>query len=81
MSDLSRKLMRFKEQDEQAERAINRTEGEIKQMTDGLKKRFGVSSIDKAENLLTKKISLREKKEAKFEADMGVLETEYYAND
>lgn len=77
MSDLSRKLMKFKEQDEQAGKLILRIEGEIKQMTGGLKKRFGVDSIDKAENLLNKKITLRKKKEISFESDMEVLEAEY----
>lgn len=77
MSDLSRKLMKFKEQDEQAGRAINRIEGEIKQMTNGLKKRFGVDSISNAKKLLEKKITLRKKKEISFEADMEVLEAKY----
>jgi hypothetical protein len=77
VSDLSTKLLQLKKQDEQAGKLILRIEGEIKQMTGGLKKRFNVSSVEKAENLLKKKILLREKKEAKLEADMEVLETEY----
>lgn len=80
MSDLSRKLMKFKDQDEQAGRAINRIEGEIKQMTDGLKKRFGVSNIEKAKILLNKKTKLKEKKENSLEIEVEKLESEYIFN-
>lgn len=77
MSDLSSKLMKLKEQDERAGKLIHRIEGEIKQITDGLKRQFGVSSISKAETLLQKKVALREKKEISLETDVEDLEAEY----
>lgn len=77
MSNLSQKLLRLKERDEQAGRMINRSEGEIKQIKDNMEKRFGVSTISKAETLLKKKRALREKKGISLESDVEVLEAEY----
>lgn len=79
MSNLSAKLLRLKDQDEQAGKMVNRMEGEILQSTNDLKKRFGVSTVEKAEMLLKKKTILKEKKRNALEADIEVLEAEYYA--
>lgn len=77
MSNLSSRLIRLKEQDERAGKLISRMDGEISQIKDGMKKRFGVSAIDKAESLLKKKVTLREKKKNSLEAELEVLEAEY----
>ena len=77
MRNLSSRLLHLQEQDEQAGQGINRTEGEIKQITDRMDQQFGVSDIDKAESLLKKKVTLKAKKEDSLEADLKVLEAEY----
>lgn len=70
-------LLRFKNQEAEAGRQINRIEGELKQLMSSLKKKFGVDTIKRTEGLLKKKRELRKKKVKKLEADVAILEDEY----